>query len=88
MIIRSVNATLLGWFGYFKHVTKRFMFDDLDQFIRQRLRAILKKRKAKKSRPGYPKDKDFQRWPNSYFAEPGLFSLSAAHAKASQSSSR
>jgi RNA-directed DNA polymerase len=87
-IIRSVNATLRGWFEYFKHVTKRFVFEDLDRFIRQRLRAILKKRKSKKSRPGYPKGKDFQRWPNRFFADRGLFSLSAAHAKACQPSSR
>lgn len=88
VIIQSVNATLRGWFGYFRHVTKRFVFEDLDAFIRQRLRAILKKRKAKKSRPGYPKGRDFQRWPNAYFAIRGLFSLSAAHAKACQSSPR
>jgi len=89
VIIRRVNATLRGWFGYFKHVTKRFVFDDLDRFVRQRLRAILKKRKVKKSRPGYPKGKDLsQRWPNSYFANLGLFSLSAAHAKVVQPSLR
>lgn len=87
-IIRSVNAMLRGWFGYFKHVTKRYVLEDLDRFVRQRLRAILKKRKVGGSRPGYPKGRDFQRWPNRFFAELGLFSLSAAHAQACQSSSR
>ena len=41
--IQDVNTTLVGWFEYFKHVTKRSVFDDLDRFIRQRLRSILKK---------------------------------------------
>lgn len=74
--IQDVNTTLQGWFGYFKHVTKRYVFADLDRFVRQRLRAILKKQ-AK--RPGIPKGRDFQRWPNAYFGERKLYSLKTAH---------
>ena len=77
--IRDVNATLVGWFEYFKHVTKRYVFEDLDRFIRQRLRAILKKQSK---RPGIPKGRDFQRWPNAFFGERKLFSLKAAHVSA------
>lgn len=84
-IIRDVNVTLKGWFGYFKHVTKRYVFTGLDRFIRQRLRAILKKHQK---RPGIPKGRDFQRWPNSYFRRCELFSLTTAHAHACQSSTR
>ena len=28
--IQDVNTTLVGWFEYFKHVTKRYVFADLD----------------------------------------------------------
>ena len=83
--IQDVNTTLVGWFEYFKHVTKRYVFDDLDRFIRQRLRAILKKQSK---RPGIPKGPDFQRWPNAYFSRLKLFSLKTAHELACQSSSR
>ncbi len=84
-IIRSVNSTLRGWFGYFKYVTDRRLFENLDRFTRQRLRAILKRRTVKHSQSGFPKGRDMQRWPNAYFAKLGLFSLKVAHAKASQS---
>ncbi len=83
--IQDVNTTLVGWFEYFKHTTKRYVFEDLDRFIRQRLRAILKKQKKC---PGIPKGRDFQRWPNAFFGERKLFSLKTAHELACQSSTR
>ena len=83
--IQDVNTTLVGWFGYFKHVTKRYVFEDLDRFVRQRLRAILKKQQK---RPGIPKGQDFQRWPNAYFGDLKLFSLKTAHELACESSTR
>jgi RNA-directed DNA polymerase len=66
-------------------VTKHNVFEDLDRFIRQRLRAILKKQSK---RPGIPKGRDFQRWPNAYFGNLKLFSLKTAHELACQSSTR
>lgn len=83
--IQDVNTTLVGWFEYFKHTTKRYVFEDLDRFIRQRLRAILKKQKKC---PGIPKGRDFQRWPNAFFGKRKLFSLKTAHELACQSSTR
>ena len=83
--IQDVNTTLAGWFEYFKHVTKRYVFEDLDRFIRQRLRAILKKQSK---RPGIPTGQDYQRWPNAFFGNLELFSLKAAHEVACQSSTR
>jgi RNA-directed DNA polymerase len=83
--IQDVNTTLVGLFEYFKHVTKRYVFEDLDRFIRQRLRAILKKQQK---RPGIPKGRDFQRWPNAFFGKRKLFSLKIAHELACQSSTR
>lgn len=84
MIIVDLNRTLIGWFGYFKHSYKT-TFQPLDGWIRMRLRSILRKRHGGRGRGrGY----DHNRWPNSYFAEHGLFSLAAAHAEACQSSMR
>ncbi len=83
--IQYVNQTLRGWFEYFKHVTKRYVFANLDRFVRQRLRAILKKQQK---RPGIPKGRDFQRWPNAFFGEHQLYSLKTAHDLACQSSTR
>ena len=83
--IRDINLTLRGGFEYFKHITKRYVFVDLDCFIRQRPRAILKKHNK---RPGIPKGRDFHRWPNAYFGNLELFSLTAAHVYARQPSTR
>ena len=81
-IIAELNPILRGWFGYFKHAHKP-VFKRLDGFIRRRLRALLRKR-AK--RPGFGRcHADHVRWPNGFFAEQGLFTLTGAHALASQS---
>lgn len=80
-IISNVNKTLTGWFGYFKHSNK-FTFPRLDQWIRMRLRSILRKREGKRGRG---RGSDHQRWPNAFFTEQGLFSLVAAHASVCQS---
>jgi RNA-directed DNA polymerase len=81
-IIEELNPILRGWFGYFKHA-HRTVFRVLDGFIRRRLRALLRKREK---RPGFGRcHADQKRWPNAYFAEHGLFTLSGAHALASQS---
>ena len=83
-IIAGVNRVLRGWFAYFQH-SRPFVFTSLDCWIRQRLRAILRKRSKRR---GVAKGWDFHRWPNAFFAEQGLFSLVAAHASACQSSRR
>lgn len=80
-IIESLNPTLKGWFGYFKHA--RRSMDDVDRFVRRRLRAILRKRTKGY---GFGKNQDdHKRWPNSYFANLGLFTLVTAHGLAFQS---
>lgn len=83
-IIADVNRVLRGWFGYFKH-SRPFVFALLDRWVRQRLRAILRKRRKRR---GVAKGWDFHRWPNAFFAEQGLYSLVAAHVTACQSSRR
>jgi RNA-directed DNA polymerase len=75
MIIRRLNATLQGWFGYFRHCFWT-VYTDLDSWTRGRLRSILRKRAG---RTGRGRGADHQRWPNAYFATEGLLSLHAAH---------
>ncbi len=84
VIIARVNRTLAGWFVYFKH-SHYTTFRPLDQWIRMRLRSILRRRSKRRGRG---RGKDHQRWPNSFFAKQGLFSVVAAHAAARQSSRR
>jgi RNA-directed DNA polymerase len=83
-VIARVNVTLRGWFAYFQH-SRPWVFAPLDRFVRQRLRAILKKRQKRR---GCAKGWDYHRWKNSFFAERGLLSLKTAHATVCQSSPR
>jgi RNA-directed DNA polymerase len=83
-IIANVNRTLRGWFEYFKH-SWRTTFPELDSWIRMRLRSILRKRAGRKGRG---RGLDHHRYPNAYFAELGLFSLTTALARECQSSLR
>ena len=84
VIVSRVNQTLRGWFTYFQHSWKT-TFADLDGYVRMRLRSLLRKRSGRRGRG---RGLDHHRWPNAFFAEQGLFSLVAAHAKAVQSSVR
>lgn len=83
-IIADVNRTLHGWFEYFKH-SHHHTFGSLDGWIRMRLRSILRVRRRLRGRG---RGIDHSRWPNSFFAEHGLYSLKTAHAQVCQSSLR
>jgi RNA-directed DNA polymerase len=76
-IAGTLNATLQGWFGFFRHC-HRNVFSDLDRWLRGRLRSILRKRAG---RSGRGRGTDHQRWPNVYFADLGLYSLTTAHGR-------
>lgn len=81
-IIADLNPVLRGWFHYFKH-TQPWVHQLTDSFVRRRLRAILRKQDK---RPGMGKcHDDHLRWPNTFFAAQGLFTLTTARALASQS---
>ena len=82
-IIKRVNATLRGWFGYFKH-SSRNAFRPIDAWVRMRLRSILRKRSKRRGRGS---GHDHFRWPNAYFQRLGLFNLTEAHRPLFQSSS-
>src|SRR5437870_7450125 len=81
-IIDDVNRSLRGWMKYFQH-SHWTTFKPLAQWIRQRLRSILRKRHKLSGRA---RGRDHQRWPNDYFAIRGLISLPLAHVQAANSS--
>ena len=81
-VIASLNPTLQGWYGYFQHAHRR-TFSLVDGFVRRRLRALLRRQQH---RPGQGRClRDHQQWPNSFFADLGLFTMSEAHRLACQS---
>lgn len=78
-IITSLNATLRGWYNYFKFCSANSRaWSQIDQWVRYRLRAILDKRRKSKGRRCRGRGHAHYRWPNAYFAEHGLFSLVSA----------
>ena len=73
--VKALNPVLKGWFGYFRHAIAS-TFPDVDGFVRRRLRAILRKQ-AKI--PGFGKSiEDSRRWPNAFFTNAGLFTMTTA----------
>lgn len=75
--IASLNEVLKGWYGYFKH-SHGTAFEDVDQYVRGRLRSLLRNREGRRGRG---RGHDHQKWRNHYFAKLGLFSLRQAHAE-------
>jgi len=81
VIIANINRTAKGWYAYFKH-SHLYTFRPLDQFIRVRLRSILRRRSGRR---GIASGSESVRWTNAYFAEQGLFSLLSAQVELRQS---
>jgi RNA-directed DNA polymerase len=79
--IDRINPILRGWSGYFKHARKGSL-NEVDGWVRMRLRSILRKRRKRRGRG---RGADHQRWPNAFFAGLGLFSLDSAQCAACQS---
>jgi RNA-directed DNA polymerase len=83
VLVARLNPLLRGWYRYFQHVTCPTVFQTIDGFTRRRLRAILCRRNG---RAQYGRSLWASRhWPNTFFAELGLFTLVQARAQASQS---
>jgi RNA-directed DNA polymerase len=77
-IVADLNPVLRGWFGYFKHARPaRWMFRMIDQMVRRRLRAVLRRHGKQRSGVGRA-EADHIRWPNAFFAERGLFTMVTA----------
>ncbi len=79
-----IRPILRGWYEYFKHA-RHPVFVEIDGWVRMRLRSILRKRAKGKGRG---RGTDHHKWPNSFFAEHGLFSLATAHDLERQSALR
>lgn len=73
--VRKLNPILRGWFGYFKHSKPTSVFEEVDGWVRMRLRSILRHRCKRK---GWANAGDKKRWPIAYFTEIGLYSLKDA----------
>jgi RNA-directed DNA polymerase len=82
-IVSELNPMLRGWFAYFQHAVA-YTFKWLDQFVRRRLRALLRRQIRRRGGTGRALD-DHIRWPNAFFAAHGLFTLVGARVAASQS---
>jgi RNA-directed DNA polymerase len=80
-IIAQLNPILRGWFNYFQH-SHPFTFHRLDSWIRMRLRSVLRQHQGKRGRG---RGDDHKLWPNTFFAEQGLFSLCTARTLVLQS---
>ena len=81
VIIRDVNTTLRGWMAYFRHCHWS-EFRDLDGWLRDRLRAILRKRAHRRGRARL---RDRFEWLPAFFTSCGLVSLSQLHSELCQS---
>lgn len=79
-ITGEINQTLRGWFEYFKHGVSN-IYPTLDAWIRNRMRTIVRRRHKLQGRA---RGRDYQRWPNAYFADLGLISLASARQEASR----
>ena len=80
-IVKTINPIIRGWYQYYKHSHKN-TFPSNDAWVRMRLRSILRKRHGGQGR-GH--GLDHLRWPNSYFADLGLFTMTTARDLARQS---
>jgi len=81
-IVKALNPVLRGWFGYFKHAHAS-TFKPIDAFLRRRLRSLLCKREGR-AYVYHRSLSNHRRWPNTFFAELGLFTMHQAWIAASQ----
>ena len=78
-IIRNLNASLRGWYNYFKFCSANsWAWTEIDAWVRFRLRAILDKRRKSGRNNSRGRGHAHFRWPNAHFTEHGLFSLESA----------
>lgn len=77
-IIGRLNPILRGWFNYFKqaHASEH---GEIGQWVRMRLRSILRKRAGGRGRG---RGQDHKKWNNDYFKRRGLFDLEEARLEA------
>lgn len=69
-VIREVNPVLRGWGNYFRTGNAAKKFNQIDEYVWRRLRALRIKRKGRHLKPG-----DTARWTREYFWNLGLHRL-------------
>jgi RNA-directed DNA polymerase len=69
-IIANLNPVLRGWGGYFRTGNAARKFNQLDGYVWQRLKALVRKRKGRNLRPG-----EMERWTRDEFVRLGLHRL-------------
>lgn len=69
---QHLNPLLRGWANYFRRSSNAADFTQLDEYLRGRLRGILRRRRGLRGRA---RGRDHQRWRNRYFDELGLLGL-------------
>jgi RNA-directed DNA polymerase len=73
LICAELATVQRGWFNFFREGNSYAVFQELDGWLRRRLRSLLRRRTK---RGGIsPRGQDHQRWPTSYFVQHGFFSL-------------
>ena len=76
VIIQRVNRTIRGWGNYFQGGVRNVP-ERLDQWMRMRVRSILRKRDKRKGRG---RGRDHQRYPNAFLIRAGLtFLITVTH---------
>jgi RNA-directed DNA polymerase len=73
-VLRRVNVVLRGFFQYFRR-SVRTPLREIDEWVRGRLRAILRRRRKRRGRA---RGRDLTVWTNRYFEDLGLFSMARA----------
>jgi RNA-directed DNA polymerase len=68
--IAKLNPVLRGWGGYFRTGNAARKFNQLDSYVWQRLRSLVRKRKGRNLRPG-----EMPRWTRDEFVRLGLHRL-------------
>ena len=70
-VIRDLNPLLRGWCNYFRTGNASLKFQQVDQFVKQRLTRLIASRKGLQRRPFHMKE-----WPHTRFVEEhGLYKL-------------
>jgi len=70
VIIRDINPVLRGWGNYFRTGNAAAKFNQVDDYVRQRLRSFMVKRKGRNLRAG-----EASRWTHDFFHGHGLHRL-------------
>jgi hypothetical protein len=70
VVIRDINPVLRGWGNYFRTGNAAVKFKQVDEYVQQRLRSFMVKRKGRNLHAG-----EVLRWDHDFFHAHGLYRL-------------